>query len=86
MLVSQVSEQNLKDIDLMLRQINKSVAVFTTQMNPCYANSRKPLGDLSNTIVLCVSAIGSANAFAKGMEKVLFLTYISWHYYTQICM
>lgn len=83
MLVSQVSEQNLKDIDLMLRQINKSVAVFVTQMNPCYlfdvgnANSRKPLGDLSNTIVLCVSVIGSANAFAKGMEKVLFSTYIS---------
>ncbi|KAK9938062.1 hypothetical protein M0R45_014822 [Rubus argutus] len=71
-----VSEQNLKDIGLILREINKYVPVFVTQMNPSYffdkgnANSRKSLGDLSNTIVLCVSSIGSVNAFAKGMEKI----------------
>lgn len=71
-----VSEQNLKYIDLMLREVNKSVPIFLTKMEPCYffyvgnANLRKPLRDLSNTIVLCVSAIGSANAFAMGIEKI----------------
>ncbi|ONI13333.1 hypothetical protein PRUPE_4G215900 [Prunus persica] len=72
----QVSEQNLKDIDLMLQQVNKSLPIFFTKMDPCYffdvgnVNSRKPLRDLSNSIVLCVSAIGSSNAFVKGVEKI----------------
>ncbi|XP_034211607.1 probable tetraacyldisaccharide 4'-kinase, mitochondrial isoform X1 [Prunus dulcis] len=71
-----VSEQNLKDIDLMLQQVNKSLPIFFTKMDPCYffdvgnVNSRKPLRDLSNSIVLCVSAIGSSNAFVKGVEKI----------------
>lgn len=74
----QVSKQNLEETYLMLREVNKSVPVFFTKMDPCYlfnvgnATSRKPVEDLSNTIVLCVSAIGSANAFAKGIEKVSF--------------
>ncbi|KAI5333762.1 hypothetical protein L3X38_023894 [Prunus dulcis] len=71
-----VSEQNLKDIDLMLQEVNKSLPIFFTKMDPCYffdvgnVNSRKPLRDLSNSIVLCVSAIGSSNAFVKGVEKI----------------
>ena len=76
--VSQVSEQILKDTDIMLKDVNKSVPVFFTKMDPCYffdvgnATSRKPIGVLTNTIVLCVSAIGSANSFAKGIERVSF--------------
>ncbi|KAL6202083.1 hypothetical protein ACLB2K_025794 [Fragaria x ananassa] len=71
-----VSKQNLEETDLMLREVNKSVPVFFTKMDPCYlfnvgyATSRKPVEDLSNTIVLCVSAIGSANSFAKGIQKI----------------
>ncbi|XP_050371723.1 probable tetraacyldisaccharide 4'-kinase, mitochondrial isoform X3 [Argentina anserina] len=71
-----VSEQNLKDTGLMLREVNKSVPVFFTKMYPCYffnvgnATFRKPVGDLLNAIVLCVSAIGSAKAFTKAIEKI----------------
>ncbi|XP_024160355.1 probable tetraacyldisaccharide 4'-kinase, mitochondrial isoform X1 [Rosa chinensis] len=77
-----VSEQNLEDTDLMLREVNKSVPVFFTKMDPCYffdvgnATSRKHVGDLSNTIVLCVTAIGSANSFAKGIEKQIGAFYV----------
>ncbi|KAB2605989.1 tetraacyldisaccharide 4'-kinase [Pyrus ussuriensis x Pyrus communis] len=71
-----VSGQKLIDIELMLREVNKSVPIFFTKMDPCFfsdvgnVNSRKPLTALSNSIVLCVSAIGSADAFVKGMEKI----------------
>lgn len=73
----------------MLREVNKSVPIFFTKMDPCFffdvgnVNSRKPLTALSNSIVLCVSAIGSADAFVKGMAKVLYscppLLYIFKH-------
>ncbi|CAL9017668.1 unnamed protein product [Prunus brigantina] len=31
-----LSEQDLKDIDLMLQQVNKSLPIFFTKMDPCY--------------------------------------------------
>ncbi|KAM1952599.1 hypothetical protein ACFX15_007052 [Malus domestica] len=71
-----VSEQRLTDIDSMLREVNKSVPIFFTKMDPCFffnvgnVNSRKPITALSNSILLCVSAVGSADAFVKGMEKI----------------
>ncbi|XP_075672278.1 putative tetraacyldisaccharide 4'-kinase, mitochondrial [Castanea sativa] len=71
-----VSEQNLKDIEHMIREVKESLPIFFTRMTPSHffevanINSKLPLGALSNTIILCVSAIGSANAFVTAMEKL----------------
>ncbi|GMN51620.1 hypothetical protein TIFTF001_020771 [Ficus carica] len=71
-----ISEQNLKDIELMVRGIKESLPIFFTRMAPSHffdvrnINSKKPLESLSNTNVLCVSAIGSATAFVQGMKKL----------------
>lgn len=73
----QIPEQSLKDIELSVREIKESIPIFFTRMAPSHffdvrnINSKKPLTALSNTIILCVSAIGSANAFVQGMKKVL---------------
>lgn len=60
----------------MIRETKESLPIFFTRMAPSHFfdvrnfNSKKPLEALCNTIVLCVSAIGSANAFVQGMKKV----------------
>ncbi|XP_015581292.1 probable tetraacyldisaccharide 4'-kinase, mitochondrial [Ricinus communis] len=71
-----ITEQNLKDIELMIREVKESLPIFFTGMIPSYffevgnINFRIPLGVILNAIVLCVSAIGSANAFVQGIEKM----------------
>ncbi|CAK7338379.1 unnamed protein product [Dovyalis caffra] len=71
-----VSEHNLRDIKLMMREVKKSLPIFFTGMSPSHffevgnINSRIPLDIICNGIVLCVSAIGSANAFVQGMKKM----------------
>ncbi|XP_062077691.1 probable tetraacyldisaccharide 4'-kinase, mitochondrial [Humulus lupulus] len=71
-----LSEQKLKDIELMVRDVKESLPIFFTTMAPTHIfdvrsfNSKKPLEALRNTIVLCVSAIGSANAFVLGIKKL----------------
>uniref|UniRef100_A0A2N9HJV3 tetraacyldisaccharide 4'-kinase n=1 Tax=Fagus sylvatica TaxID=28930 RepID=A0A2N9HJV3_FAGSY len=71
-----VSEQNLKDIEHVIREVKESLPIFFTRMTPSYffevanINSKLPLGALCNTIILCLSAIGSANAFVAAMEKI----------------
>ncbi|XP_024021676.1 probable tetraacyldisaccharide 4'-kinase, mitochondrial isoform X1 [Morus notabilis] len=71
-----IPEQNLKDIELMIRETKESLPIFFTRMAPSHFfdvrnfNSKKPLEALCNTFVLCVSAIGSANAFVQGMKKL----------------
>lgn len=72
----QITEQSLKDIELSVREIKESLPIFFTRMAPSHffdvqsIHSRKPLTALSDKVVLCVSGIGSANAFVKGMKKV----------------
>lgn len=73
----QIPEQSLEDIELTVREIKEALPIFFTRMAPSHffevgnIHSRKPLTAFSDTVVLCVSAIGSANAFVKGMKKVL---------------
>ncbi|KAK4852677.1 hypothetical protein QYF36_026086 [Acer negundo] len=71
-----VSDQNLKNIELEMQEIKNSLPIFFTRMAPSYlfevgnANSKIPLTAVSNAVVLCVSAIGSANAFVQGLGKL----------------
>ncbi|XP_039170718.1 probable tetraacyldisaccharide 4'-kinase, mitochondrial [Eucalyptus grandis] len=71
-----VSEQTLASIESAIREFNKSIKVFFTKMAPSYffevvnMNSIIPLEAVSNNVVLCVSAIGSADAFVKSVEKL----------------
>ncbi|KAL5583616.1 hypothetical protein UlMin_016058 [Ulmus minor] len=71
-----ISEKNLQDIELMIREIKESVTIFFTRMAPSHffnvgnINSRKPLEAVSNSILLCVSAVGSANAFVLATKKL----------------
>ena len=60
-----------------------------TEMAPSFffevtnVNSRISLGTLSNSVVLCVSAIGSADAFVQTMQKVTqqFVSFPSSRYF-----
>ncbi|XP_030553160.1 probable tetraacyldisaccharide 4'-kinase, mitochondrial [Rhodamnia argentea] len=71
-----VPEQTLASIESAIREVNKSIGVFFTSMAPSYffdvgnMNSVIPLEAVSNNVVLCVSAIGSADAFVKSVEKL----------------
>ncbi|XP_065862396.1 probable tetraacyldisaccharide 4'-kinase, mitochondrial isoform X1 [Euphorbia lathyris] len=71
-----VSQQNLRDIELVMRDINDSLPIYFTRMSPSHffevgnINSRIPLVFINGVILLCVSAIGSPNSFVQGMEKV----------------
>ncbi|XP_011048307.1 PREDICTED: probable tetraacyldisaccharide 4'-kinase, mitochondrial isoform X1 [Populus euphratica] len=71
-----VSEHNLRYIKLMMREVKKSLPIFFTRMSPSHffevgnINTRIPLDILCNGVVLCVSAIGSANAFVQGIKKM----------------
>ena len=75
----QVSDQiiNLKNMELEMQEIKNSLPIFFTRMAPSYlfevgnVNSKIPLTAVSNAVVLCVSAIGFANAFVQGLGKVL---------------
>lgn len=73
---SQISEQSLEYIESVIRGIKESIPIFLTRMAPSYffdvrnPVSKEPLEALCNSVVLCVSAIGSAKAFVLGMKKV----------------
>lgn len=85
----QVSKQSLKDIELMMKEVKESLPVFFARMSPSHffevgnINFRIPLDVIQDAIVLCVSAIGSANAFVQGIEKVL-SSFTIWFSYTII--
>ncbi|KAF3453448.1 hypothetical protein FNV43_RR03888 [Rhamnella rubrinervis] len=71
-----IPEQSLNDIELTVREFKEALPIFFTRMAPSHffevgnIHSRKPLTAFSGTVVLCVSGIGSANAFVKGMKKL----------------
>lgn len=72
----------------MMRDVKESLPIFYTRMTPSHffevanINSELPLEALSDAIILCVSAIGSANAFVNAMEKVL--TFLSIFFFIKI--
>ncbi|PSR85326.1 Tetraacyldisaccharide 4'-kinase precursor [Actinidia chinensis var. chinensis] len=59
-----------------LRKLNQSLPIFFTRMAPSYffkvedTSCKLPLRTVYNMVVLCVSAIGFANAFVQGIEKI----------------
>ncbi|KAA8526990.1 hypothetical protein F0562_008781 [Nyssa sinensis] len=71
-----VSEQNIKAIELMIQNIKESLPIFFTRMAPSYffsvgnSSCKLPLRAVHNRVILCVSAIGFANAFVQGIEKI----------------
>ncbi|GLU23711.1 hypothetical protein SLE2022_396980 [Rubroshorea leprosula] len=71
-----VLEQDLKDIELMMQEIKESLPIFYTRMAPSHffevgnVNIKIHLGAVCNSTVLCVSAIGSPDAFVQQMEKM----------------
>jgi tetraacyldisaccharide 4'-kinase len=71
-----------------MRDVKESLPIFYTRMTPSHffevanINSELPLEALSDAIILCVSAIGSANAFVNAMEKVL--TFLSIFFFIKI--
>ena len=73
---SQVSAQNIEDIVIRLQKIKDTLTVVFTEMCPAYffevttINSKLSLETLSKNVVVCVSAIGSADAFVQTMQKV----------------
>lgn len=75
---SQVSEDTLKYIKSIIQGVKVSVPMFLTRMDPSHIfdveniNSKIPLRVLHEALVLCVSAIGSADSFVKQIQKVFF--------------
>ncbi|XVF70710.1 hypothetical protein PTKIN_Ptkin11bG0184500 [Pterospermum kingtungense] len=71
-----VLEQKLKDIESVIQEIKVSLPIFYSRMSPSYffevrnISTKIDLGAVQNAVVLCVSAIGSADAFVQGMEKI----------------
>lgn len=70
------SDQRINAIESTLRNIKESIPVFFTRMAPSYffkvkdTSCKLPLRTLDNMVVLCVSAIGFANAFVQGIERI----------------
>lgn len=71
-----VIEQKLKDIELVIQEMKESLPIFYSRMAPSYffevrnISTKIHLGAVQNAAVLCVSAIGSADAFVQGMERI----------------
>lgn len=89
----QISEQNLKDIESEIREIRNSLPIYFTRMAPsCFfevenVNSEIPLTTVCNSVLLCVSAIGSADAFAQGLRKVFlqsFFSHLLWTLFKEL--
>ncbi|XP_019055902.1 PREDICTED: probable tetraacyldisaccharide 4'-kinase, mitochondrial isoform X4 [Nelumbo nucifera] len=72
----QVPSRELKDIELMIREVKKNLPIFLTKLAPSYFFevknycSKLPLTVVSHMAVFCVSAIGFASAFVQEIEKM----------------
>ncbi|PSS06128.1 Tetraacyldisaccharide 4'-kinase precursor [Actinidia chinensis var. chinensis] len=70
------SDHKLNVIESTLRKLKESLPIFFTRMAPSYffkvedTSYKLPLRTVYNMVVLCVSAIGFANAFVQGIEKI----------------
>lgn len=81
----QITKQTLRDIEHMIHEFTKSIPIFYSKMVPKYlfdvknARSHVALKALRDANVLCVSAIGSVDAFIKTIEIVsYFVLYCSF--------
>ncbi|XP_047335029.1 probable tetraacyldisaccharide 4'-kinase, mitochondrial [Impatiens glandulifera] len=70
------SEQDIEFIEKMLQGLKESLPVFFTKMSPCFffiaGNTKRilPLNSLHLKVILCVSAIGFADAFKLTIKKI----------------
>ncbi|KAK9151725.1 hypothetical protein Syun_010034 [Stephania yunnanensis] len=71
-----VSDKQLKHTELVMRQVKEDLPIYYTRLAPSYFFEvgnclfKFPLSTIQNMVVLCVSAIGSASPFVKGVEKL----------------
>ncbi|KAI4378247.1 hypothetical protein MLD38_015751 [Melastoma candidum] len=71
-----VPKKELKRVEATLREANKSIHTFFTRMMPMNfhkvgdMNSEIPLEAVRGRVVLCLSAIGSPDAFIQSVEKL----------------
>ncbi|XP_043688378.1 probable tetraacyldisaccharide 4'-kinase, mitochondrial [Telopea speciosissima] len=71
-----VSDRDLKDLVLMMQEVKENLPIYFTRLAPthffkvknCY--SKLPLKVVCGMVVLCVSAIGFANAFIQVIAKI----------------
>ncbi|CAN4104005.1 unnamed protein product [Withania somnifera] len=71
-----VSEKDVEAITSEIRKVKISLPIFLSRLTPLYflkagnMSCKLALMDISNTLVLCVSAIGSADSFFEGIKKL----------------
>uniref|UniRef100_A0A7N0TXY4 tetraacyldisaccharide 4'-kinase n=1 Tax=Kalanchoe fedtschenkoi TaxID=63787 RepID=A0A7N0TXY4_KALFE len=71
-----VSEQDVKNLELMLHAMKDTLHIFSTEMVPSHYfevgnfSCSLPLEVVNNATVLCVSAIGCATSFVQAIEKM----------------
>ncbi|KAK9269511.1 hypothetical protein L1049_001286 [Liquidambar formosana] len=71
-----VLEHELKHIELMIREVKEALPIFFTGMVPSNffkvgnVYTKIPLQAVYDALILCVSAIGFADAFVQGLEKI----------------
>nr|GLL38346.1 probable tetraacyldisaccharide 4'-kinase, mitochondrial [Ipomoea trifida] len=71
-----VSKQDIEAIESTVRKFNESVPIFFSTLAPLYfmkagnISCKLSLKDISNAIILCVSAIGSADSFVQRIKKM----------------
>ncbi|KAJ8643874.1 hypothetical protein MRB53_005622 [Persea americana] len=88
-----VLDGHLKVLESMVLEIKQSLPIFFSRMSPSHffevwnCDSKLPLTIVHNMVLLCVSAIGFANAFIEAIEKMgpLYIDRIDFsdHYFIQ---
>lgn len=75
----QVLNENLRDVESVMKKVKESLPIFFSRMAPSHffrvgnVSRKMSLSAINNAVILCVSAIGSANAFVDSVKKVIIL-------------
>lgn len=75
----QVLDRQLKLLESMVQGNKQSLPIFFSRMSASHffevwnCDSKSPLKIAHNMVLLCVSAIGFANAFIQAIEKVFLI-------------
>lgn len=71
-----VSKKDVEAIASEIRKVKNSLPIFLSRLTPLYflkagnMSCKLALMDIRNTLVLCVSAIGSADSFVERIKKL----------------
>ncbi|GMJ10314.1 lipid X K [Hibiscus trionum] len=69
-----ISEQKIKDIELVVQETKELLPIFYTRMAPSYffelrnISTKMHLEAMHDAVVICVSAIGSPDSFVQAVE------------------